>query len=79
MSVLRQVNDRLAALENRLADRPEDAHEVRAIRQLLAEEDSSWIGMVEAQRLLGVKSVNAALYGRALPAGVVRSRRSPGP
>ena len=75
MSVLRQVDRRLAALETRLVDRPEDAGEVRAIRRLLADEDNLWIGTVEARRLLGVKSVNTVKAWARL--GLLRSRRAP--
>lgn len=75
MSVLRQLDTRLAALESRLADRPADAHEVRAIRRLIAGDDDLWIGTVEAQRLLGVQSVNTVKAWARL--GLLRSRRLP--
>ena len=75
MSVLRQLNERLAALEARLADRPEEAGEVRAIRGLLAGEANRWIGTVEARRLLGVRSINTVKAWARL--GLLRSRRAP--
>lgn len=75
MSVLRQLHDRLVALESRLADRPKDAGEVRAIRRLLADPDDLWIGTIEAQRLLGVQSVNTVeTWARR---GLLRSQRAP--
>lgn len=58
MSVLREVQQRLVLLESKLGDRPEEAGEVRAIRQLLDGDKGGWIGTVEAQRLLGIHSVN---------------------
>lgn len=75
MSVLRQLDNRLSVLESRLADRPEEAGEVRAIRRLLADPDELWIGTVEAQRLLGVRSVNTVKAWARL--GLLRSRRLP--
>jgi hypothetical protein len=75
MSVLRQIDDRLAALESRLADRPEVVGEVRAIRRLLTGGDGAWIGTVEAQRLLRVKSINTVKAWARL--GLLRSRRVP--
>ena len=58
MSVLQEVQQRLVLLESKLSDRPEEAGEVRAIRQLLDRDKGEWIGTVEAQRLLGMHSVN---------------------
>ncbi|MFN8537024.1 MAG: hypothetical protein U0232_06060 [Thermomicrobiales bacterium] len=58
VSVLREVQQRLVLLESKLGDRPEEAGEVRAIRQLLDSDKGEWIGTVEAQRLLGMHSVN---------------------
>lgn len=75
MSVLRQLDNRLSVLESRLADRPEEAGEVRAIRRLLADPDVLWIGTVEAQRLLGVRSVNTVKAWARL--GLLRSRQLP--
>lgn len=75
MSVLREIHDRLASLEAHLSDRPAEASEVRAIRQLLDKEEANWIGTVEAQRLLGVQSVNTVkAWARR---GWLRSRQLP--
>ncbi|HEX5502987.1 MAG TPA: hypothetical protein VFW96_10215 [Thermomicrobiales bacterium] len=75
MSVLRQVQERLGAVEQALADQPRLAAEVRAVRQLLAAPARQWVGTVEAQRLLEVKSVNTVkAWARA---GLLRSRRLP--
>lgn len=57
MTVLQQIDDRLAALEARLADRPADAGEVRALRRLLADPDGLWIEAAEARQLLDVETV----------------------
>ena len=75
MSVLRQVHDRLVSLESRLSDRPTEAGEVRAIRQLLDSDEAGWIGTVAAQRLLGVQSVNTVKAWAQR--GLLRSRQLP--
>ena len=75
MSVLRQVHDRLVSLESRLSDRPTEASEVRAIRQLLDSDEGGWIGTVAAQRLLGVQSVNTVKAWAQR--GLLRSRHLP--
>jgi hypothetical protein len=75
MSVLRQVRDRLDAVERDLADRPHLASEIRAVRQLLADPARQWIGTVEAQRLLGVQSVNTVKAWAQ--SGILRSRHQP--
>lgn len=75
MSVLRQVRDRLDAVERDLADRPQLASEIRAVRQLLADPTRQWIGTVEAQRLLGVQSVNTVKAWAQ--SGLLRSRHLP--
>jgi hypothetical protein len=72
MSVLQQLAARLAALESRLADRPEEAGEVRAIRAHLTDIDSLWIGTREARRLLGVNTVATVKAWARL--GLLRSR-----
>lgn len=74
MSILRQVSERLAALEARLADRPGEAHEVQQIRGLLAADEARWIGTVAAQRLLGVKSINTVKAWARL--GLLRGRQT---
>jgi hypothetical protein len=58
MDVLEQIYDRLAKLETRLSDRPDEVIEIRTIRRLLGDDKAAWIGTVKAQRLLGVQSVN---------------------
>jgi hypothetical protein len=73
MSVVREVRSRLAALESRVE--PELRDEVRAIQRLLAEPDRQWIGTVEAQRLLGVQSINTVKAWARL--GILRNRREP--
>jgi hypothetical protein len=76
MSVLQQLTARLAALESRLADRPEEADEVRAIRAHLTDIDSLWIGTREARRLLGVNTVATVKAWARL--GLLRSRQARG-
>lgn len=71
MSVVREVRSRLAVLEARVA--PELRDEVRAIRRLLADPERQWLGTVEAQRLLGVQSINTIKAWARL--GILRSRR----
>lgn len=73
MSVVREVRARLEQLEGRVA--PELREEVRAIRLLLADPERQWIGTVEAQRLLGVQSINTVKAWAKL--GLLRSRRGP--
>lgn len=73
MSVVREVRARLEALEGKVG--PELRGEVRAIRLLLADPERHWIGTVEAQRLLGVKSINTVKAWARL--GLLRSRRGP--
>lgn len=75
MSVLQQLRERLGAVERDLADRPQLASEIRAVRQILADPDRQWVGTVEAQRLLGVQSVNTVKAWAQL--GILRSRRLP--
>lgn len=73
MSVVREVRSRLEQLEARVA--PELRDEVRTIRLLLADPERQWIGTVEAQRLLGVQSINTVKAWAKL--GLLRSRRGP--
>ena len=73
MSVVREVRSRLEALEGLVEPALRD--EVRAIRLLLADPERHWIGTVEAQRLLGVKSINTVKAWARL--GLLRSRREP--
>lgn len=72
MSVVGEVRSRLEQLEAQVV--PELRDEVRAIRLLLAPE-RQWIGTVEAQRLLGVGSINTVKAWAKL--GLLRSRRGP--
>ena len=74
MSVLQQLAARLAALESRLADRPEEASELRAIRAHLTDADNLWIGTREARRLLGVNTVATIKAWARL--GLLRSRQA---
>ena len=73
MSVVGEVRSRLEQLEARVA--PELRDEVRTIRLLLADPERQWIGTVEAQRLLGVRSINTVKAWAKL--GLLRSRRGP--
>jgi hypothetical protein len=73
MSVVREARSRLERLESQVA--PELREEVRAIRPLLANPKRRWIGTVEAQRLLGVRSINTVKAWARL--GLLRSRRGP--
>ena len=73
MSVVREVRARLEALEGQVEPALRD--EVRALRLLLADPERQWIGTVEAQRLLGVKSINTVKAWARL--GLLRSRRGP--
>lgn len=68
MSVVGEVRSRLEQLEAQVAP------EVRAIRLLLAPE-RQWIGTVEVQRLLGVRSINTVKAWAKLE--LLRSRRGP--
>ena len=74
MSVLQEIHDRLVSLESRLSDHPAEAGEIRAIRHLLESDKAGWIGTVEAQRLLGVQSVNTVKAWAKR--GWLRSRQS---
>ena len=73
MSVVGEVRSRLEQLEAQVA--PELRDEVRTIRLLLADPERQWIGTVEAQRLLGVQSINTVKAWAKL--GLLRSRRGP--
>lgn len=73
MSVVREVRSRLAALEAQVG--PELRDEVRAIQRLLTDPERQWVGTVEAQRLLGVQSINTVKAWARL--GILRSRREP--
>lgn len=75
MSVRQEVHDRLASLEERLRDRPGEASEVRAIRQLLDQDEAGWIGTDEARRILGAHSVRVVEAWAA--EGWLRSRERP--
>jgi hypothetical protein len=74
MTILQQLTTRLAALESRLADRPAEASEIRAIRAHLEGDKSLWIGAAEARRLLGVNSV--ATVEAWVRLGLLRSRQT---
>ena len=73
MSVVGEVRSRLEQLETQVA--PELRDEVRTIRLLLVDPERQWIGTVEAQRLLGVQSINTVKAWAKL--GLLRSRRGP--
>ncbi len=73
MSVVQEIRSRLEALEGKVEPALRD--EVRTIRLLLADPERQWIGTVEAQRLLGVKSINTVKSWARL--GLLRSRRGP--
>ncbi len=73
MSVVGEVRSRLEQLEAQVAPELRDA--VRTIRLLLADPERQWIGTVEAQRLLGVQSINTVKAWAKL--GLLRSRRGP--
>jgi hypothetical protein len=73
MSVVREIRARLEHLEAQVA--PELRDEVRTLRLLLADPERQWIGTVEAQRLLGVQSINTVKAWARL--GLLRSRRGP--
>jgi len=75
MSVLVEVDRRLAALEAAVAANRDALDEVRAIRRLLAAPENQWIGTVHAKRLLGVQSVNTVKAWARL--GLLRSRQDP--
>ena len=75
MSVLAELDRRLAAGEDAVAGDQDALGEVRAIRQLLAEPANQWIGTVHAKRLLGVQSVNTVKAWARL--GLLRSRQDP--
>lgn len=73
MSVVGEVRLRLEQLEAQVA--PELRDKVRTIRLLLADPERQWIGTVEAQRLLGVQSIDTVKDWAKL--GLLRSRRGP--
>ena len=73
MGVMNEVRSRLAILETRVE--PELRDEVRAFQRLLADPERQWIGTVEAQRLLGVQSINTVKAWARL--GILRSLQQP--
>lgn len=75
MSVLQEVHQRLISLELRLSDHPDEAGEVRAIRHLLDNDESRWIDLEMAQRLLDAHSVNTVKAW--VERGWLRSQRFP--
>src|SRR5438094_3650154 len=84
MSVLTRATAALHELEKELAQYPlyaggEDAvriaDHIRAVRRLLSGEETQWIGIREAKRLLGVDSDNTVkAWARA---GYLRNRTQP--
>jgi hypothetical protein len=75
LTVFQEILDRLIKLEAKLSDRPDEANEVRAIRELLDSDGGRWIGTVEARKFLGVQSVNTVKAWAKR--GLLRSRRLP--
>ena len=73
MGLMNEVRSRLANLESRVEPALRD--EVRVIQRLLADPERQWIGTVEAQRLLGVQSINTVKAWARL--GILRSRLLP--
>jgi hypothetical protein len=75
VSVLQEILDRFERLETLLSDRPDLAAEVRAIRLLFESDRRRWVGTVEAQKLLGLQSVNTVKAWAKR--GLLRSVRLP--
>lgn len=75
MSVLDRVVADLRDVEAALQDRPALARRVHDIAQLLAADETRWIGTTRARRLLGVRSENTVKAWARL--GLLRSRREP--
>jgi hypothetical protein len=73
MSVLDRVVADLRDVEAALQDRPALARRVHDIAQLLAADETRWIGTTRARRLLGVRSENTVKAWARL--GLLRSRR----
>src|SRR4051812_3777451 len=73
MSVVREIRSRLEQSESEAA--PELRDEVRTLLLPLADPERQWIGTVEVQRLLGVRSINTVEARACL--GQLRSRRGP--
>jgi hypothetical protein len=57
MIAKQEIHQRLVLIESKLHDRPEVAGEVRALLQMLDNDESDWIDTVGAQRLLDAHSV----------------------